>query len=167
MMRRSPGANKVLPRKITGYPCHFDTDMKTHHCHLAQRGSFVVLSKSTSLLQSLSQSLFSSSDLQNPLSPLPTLPPHHLCHSRSLALPQSSSWPSMADSETSKGTTLRHAFGNVLSLFILLLIGVLAFSIRLFSVNPLILNPRHFSSRSKRYTVLSFIIFFLAWLLCP
>lgn len=30
--------------------------------------------------------------------------------------------------------TLRHAFGNVLSFFILLLIGVLAFSIRLFSV---------------------------------
>ncbi|KAB1224412.1 Dolichyl-diphosphooligosaccharide--protein glycosyltransferase subunit STT3A [Morella rubra] len=62
----------------------------------------------------------------------------------------------MADSETSKGTTLRHAFGNVLSLFILLLIGVLAFSIRLFSVNPLILNPRHFSSRSKRYTVIKY-----------
>ncbi|KAM2407456.1 hypothetical protein ACFX1X_026633 [Malus domestica] len=34
----------------------------------------------------------------------------------------------------SNGTTLRHAFGNVLSFFILILIGVLAFSIRLFSV---------------------------------
>ncbi|WCJ42541.1 Dolichyl-diphosphooligosaccharide--protein glycosyltransferase subunit STT3A [Euphorbia peplus] len=32
------------------------------------------------------------------------------------------------------GTNLRNAFGNVLSLFILILIGVLAFSIRLFSV---------------------------------
>lgn len=40
----------------------------------------------------------------------------------------------MEASETSKGTTLRYAFGNVLSFFILLLIGVLAFSIRLFSV---------------------------------
>ncbi|KAM1361166.1 hypothetical protein EV2_027109 [Malus domestica] len=40
----------------------------------------------------------------------------------------------MAASETSNGTTLRHAFGNVLSIFILILIGVLAFSIRLFSV---------------------------------
>ncbi|KAM1155513.1 hypothetical protein ACFX13_026987 [Malus domestica] len=40
----------------------------------------------------------------------------------------------MAASETSNGTTLRHAFGNVLSFFILILIGVLAFSIRLFSV---------------------------------
>ncbi|KAF3441878.1 hypothetical protein FNV43_RR15793 [Rhamnella rubrinervis] len=40
----------------------------------------------------------------------------------------------MAASETSSETTLRHAFGNVLSFFILLLIGVLAFSIRLFSV---------------------------------
>ncbi|KAM0969650.1 hypothetical protein TB2_017494 [Malus domestica] len=36
--------------------------------------------------------------------------------------------------QTSNGTTLRHAFGNVLSFFILILIGVLAFSIRLFSV---------------------------------
>ena len=49
-------------------------------------------------------------------------------------------WPSMAASETSSETTLRHAFGNVLSFFILLLIGVLAFSIRLFSVSYLILN---------------------------
>ncbi|GLT51703.1 hypothetical protein SLA2020_250960 [Shorea laevis] len=45
----------------------------------------------------------------------------------------------MAAPETSTATaavnnTLRHAFGNVLSFFILLLIGVLAFSIRLFSV---------------------------------
>ncbi|XP_068342761.1 dolichyl-diphosphooligosaccharide--protein glycosyltransferase subunit STT3A-like [Pyrus communis] len=40
----------------------------------------------------------------------------------------------MAASETPNGTTLRHAFGNVLSFFILILIGVLAFSIRLFSV---------------------------------
>ncbi|KAB2618476.1 dolichyl-diphosphooligosaccharide--protein glycosyltransferase subunit STT3A [Pyrus ussuriensis x Pyrus communis] len=40
----------------------------------------------------------------------------------------------MAASQTSNGTTLRHAFGNVLSFFILILIGVLAFSIRLFSV---------------------------------
>lgn len=45
----------------------------------------------------------------------------------------------MAASETSNGTTLRHAFGNVFALFILLLIGVLAFSIRLFSVCFLIL----------------------------
>ncbi|XP_048228089.1 dolichyl-diphosphooligosaccharide--protein glycosyltransferase subunit STT3A isoform X1 [Ricinus communis] len=41
----------------------------------------------------------------------------------------------MAGSESAKGeTTLRYAFGNVLSFFILILIGVLAFSIRLFSV---------------------------------
>ncbi|TQE02400.1 hypothetical protein C1H46_012039 [Malus baccata] len=40
----------------------------------------------------------------------------------------------MEASQTSNGTTLRHAFGNVLSFFILILIGVLAFSIRLFSV---------------------------------
>ncbi|GMY36148.1 dolichyl-diphosphooligosaccharide--protein glycosyltransferase subunit STT3A [Fagus crenata] len=40
----------------------------------------------------------------------------------------------MAASETSQGTTLRYAFGYVLSFFILILIGVLAFSIRLFSV---------------------------------
>ncbi|KAJ9167869.1 hypothetical protein P3X46_019459 [Hevea brasiliensis] len=41
----------------------------------------------------------------------------------------------MADPENAMGaTTLRYAFGNVLSFFILLLIGVLAFSIRLFSV---------------------------------
>ncbi|KAM5547603.1 dolichyl-diphosphooligosaccharide--protein glycosyltransferase subunit STT3A [Rosa sericea] len=40
----------------------------------------------------------------------------------------------MEGSETSNGTTLRNAFGNVLSFFILILIGVLAFSIRLFSV---------------------------------
>ncbi|KAF2285232.1 hypothetical protein GH714_039062 [Hevea brasiliensis] len=41
----------------------------------------------------------------------------------------------MADPENAKeATTLRYAFGNVLSFFILLLIGVLAFSIRLFSV---------------------------------
>ncbi|KAG8367357.1 hypothetical protein BUALT_Bualt16G0063700 [Buddleja alternifolia] len=39
----------------------------------------------------------------------------------------------MAAPETPQPTTLRHAFGNVLSLFVLLLIGVLAFSIRLFS----------------------------------
>ncbi|KAH8505225.1 hypothetical protein H0E87_012463, partial [Populus deltoides] len=43
----------------------------------------------------------------------------------------------MAVAESSRETTagtLRNAFGNVLSFFILLLIGVLAFSIRLFSV---------------------------------
>lgn len=40
----------------------------------------------------------------------------------------------MAALETPQPSTLRHAFGNVLSIFILLLIGVLAFSIRLFSV---------------------------------
>ncbi|XP_050388201.1 dolichyl-diphosphooligosaccharide--protein glycosyltransferase subunit STT3A [Argentina anserina] len=40
----------------------------------------------------------------------------------------------MEASEPSSGKTLRNAFGNVLSFFILILIGVLAFSIRLFSV---------------------------------
>ncbi|KAL6519121.1 Dolichyl-diphosphooligosaccharide--protein glycosyltransferase subunit stt3a [Orobanche gracilis] len=40
----------------------------------------------------------------------------------------------MAAPETPKSTTLRHAFGSVLLLFVLLLIGALAFSIRLFSV---------------------------------
>ncbi|KHN40395.1 Dolichyl-diphosphooligosaccharide--protein glycosyltransferase subunit STT3 [Glycine soja] len=43
----------------------------------------------------------------------------------------------MAASNAHNGTTtnsIRHAFGNVLAFFILLLIGVLAFSIRLFSV---------------------------------
>ncbi|XP_038879419.1 dolichyl-diphosphooligosaccharide--protein glycosyltransferase subunit STT3A isoform X1 [Benincasa hispida] len=40
----------------------------------------------------------------------------------------------MAASLPSNGSTLRDAFGNVLSFFILILIGVLAFSIRLFSV---------------------------------
>ncbi|XP_073271888.1 dolichyl-diphosphooligosaccharide--protein glycosyltransferase subunit STT3A-like isoform X2 [Primulina huaijiensis] len=40
----------------------------------------------------------------------------------------------MAAPETPQMSTLRYAFGNVLSIFILLLIGVLAFSIRLFSV---------------------------------
>ncbi|KAJ0090434.1 hypothetical protein Patl1_13316 [Pistacia atlantica] len=40
----------------------------------------------------------------------------------------------MAAVEKASETTLRNAFGNVLSFFILLLIGVLAFSIRLFSV---------------------------------
>ncbi|KAJ6355494.1 hypothetical protein OIU76_026751 [Salix suchowensis] len=44
---------------------------------------------------------------------------------------------SMADGESSReatARTLRNAFGNVFSFFILLLIGILAFSIRLFSV---------------------------------
>ncbi|XAR67042.1 Dolichyl-diphosphooligosaccharide--protein glycotransferase [Bertholletia excelsa] len=40
----------------------------------------------------------------------------------------------MAASEDTQASTLRYAFGNVLSFFILVLIGVLAFSIRLFSV---------------------------------
>ncbi|KAL3623835.1 Dolichyl-diphosphooligosaccharide--protein glycosyltransferase subunit stt3a [Castilleja foliolosa] len=40
----------------------------------------------------------------------------------------------MAVPETSNQATLRHAFGNVISFFVLLLIGALAFSIRLFSV---------------------------------
>ncbi|XP_031250653.1 dolichyl-diphosphooligosaccharide--protein glycosyltransferase subunit STT3A [Pistacia vera] len=40
----------------------------------------------------------------------------------------------MAAVDKASETTLRNAFGNVLSFFILLLIGVLAFSIRLFSV---------------------------------
>ncbi|KAI3447024.1 hypothetical protein Pfo_003689 [Paulownia fortunei] len=40
----------------------------------------------------------------------------------------------MAAPETSQPSTLRYAFGNVLAFFVLLLIGVLAFSIRLFSV---------------------------------
>uniref|UniRef100_A0A7N0TIC3 dolichyl-diphosphooligosaccharide--protein glycotransferase n=1 Tax=Kalanchoe fedtschenkoi TaxID=63787 RepID=A0A7N0TIC3_KALFE len=40
----------------------------------------------------------------------------------------------MAAPETAKETILRHAFGNVLCFLILLLIGLLAFSIRLFSV---------------------------------
>ncbi|KAK1267131.1 Dolichyl-diphosphooligosaccharide--protein glycosyltransferase subunit STT3A [Acorus gramineus] len=41
---------------------------------------------------------------------------------------------SSASEETTKGSTLRNAFGGVLGFFILLLIGILAFSIRLFSV---------------------------------
>ncbi|XP_054778758.1 dolichyl-diphosphooligosaccharide--protein glycosyltransferase subunit STT3A-like [Prosopis cineraria] len=40
----------------------------------------------------------------------------------------------MATADASNGTSIRNAFGNVLSFFILILIGVLAFSIRLFSV---------------------------------
>ncbi|XP_047307673.1 dolichyl-diphosphooligosaccharide--protein glycosyltransferase subunit STT3A [Impatiens glandulifera] len=40
----------------------------------------------------------------------------------------------MAASDSAKGSLLRVAFGNVFAAFILLLIGVLAFSIRLFSV---------------------------------
>ncbi|KAJ4957792.1 hypothetical protein NE237_024903 [Protea cynaroides] len=40
----------------------------------------------------------------------------------------------MEVSENGKSASLRQAFGNVLSFFILLLVGVLAFSIRLFSV---------------------------------
>ncbi|XP_042033210.1 dolichyl-diphosphooligosaccharide--protein glycosyltransferase subunit STT3A-like isoform X2 [Salvia splendens] len=40
----------------------------------------------------------------------------------------------MAAQETSQSATFRHAFGNVLSFAVLLLIGVMAFSIRLFSV---------------------------------
>ncbi|XP_042042287.1 dolichyl-diphosphooligosaccharide--protein glycosyltransferase subunit STT3A-like [Salvia splendens] len=40
----------------------------------------------------------------------------------------------MATQETSQSATFRHAFGNVLSFAVLLLIGVMAFSIRLFSV---------------------------------
>lgn len=40
----------------------------------------------------------------------------------------------MADTEPATGSSLRNAFGNVLAVFILILIGVLAFSIRLFSV---------------------------------
>ncbi|KAL2500899.1 Dolichyl-diphosphooligosaccharide--protein glycosyltransferase subunit STT3A [Forsythia ovata] len=40
----------------------------------------------------------------------------------------------MAALETPQSSILRQAFGNVLSVFILLLIGILAFSIRLFSV---------------------------------
>ncbi|GLT98528.1 hypothetical protein SLE2022_160290 [Rubroshorea leprosula] len=42
--------------------------------------------------------------------------------------------PESSTATTAVNNTLRHAFGNVLSFFILLLIGVLAFSIRLFSV---------------------------------
>ncbi|KAM7509574.1 hypothetical protein LguiA_020027 [Lonicera macranthoides] len=40
----------------------------------------------------------------------------------------------MAAIESAKDSTLRYAFGNVLAFFILVLIGVLAFSIRIFSV---------------------------------
>lgn len=40
----------------------------------------------------------------------------------------------MAATDDAKAAPLRYAFGNVLSFFILLLIGILAFSIRLFSV---------------------------------
>lgn len=40
----------------------------------------------------------------------------------------------MAGQETPQSATFRHAFGNVLSFTVLLLIGVIAFSIRLFSV---------------------------------
>lgn len=84
---------------------------------------------------------------KNPLSQLQT-------HKLSLAPTQSS--PSMAASETSKETILRYAFGNVLSFFILVLIGVLAFSIRLFSVSSLIFKFPHFYSRSNRLRVFPF-----------
>ncbi|KAL3352831.1 hypothetical protein AABB24_020694, partial [Solanum stoloniferum] len=48
---------------------------------------------------------------------------------------KSFSWPLMAaSSDTVTPSSLRLAFGNVFSLFILILIGVLAFSIRIFSV---------------------------------
>ena len=46
-----------------------------------------------------------------------------------------------ASSETKGEGTLRKAFGGVLGFFILLLIGALAFSIRLFSVSPATLDP--------------------------
>lgn len=55
---------------------------------------------------------------------------------------QSSIWPSMAASDAQNGvSSVRHAFGNVLAFFILLLIGVLAFSIRLFSVSIFLVHP--------------------------
>lgn len=53
--------------------------------------------------------------------------------------------------------TLRHAFGNVLSFFILLLIGVLAFSIRLFSVRSLIIA--FFRSDPYERNLISFLPF--------
>ena len=67
-------------------------------------------------------------------------PSHTHTISRSLYLTnflslRSSIWPSMAASDAHNGITIRNAFGSVLAFFILLLIGVLAFSIRLFSVS--------------------------------
>ena len=55
------------------------------------------------------------------------------CNYFSLYL-QSFVWSSMAAIESAKDSTLRYAFGNVLAFLILVLIGVLAFSIRIFSV---------------------------------
>lgn len=99
------------------------------HRNLKHRGNFVIISKiktcrATKSSTSLLVYGLDPHDLQNQ--------PHSLSLSH---LTQSSIWPSMAASETSNGTALRYAFGNVLSFFILLLIGVLAFSIRLFSVS--------------------------------
>lgn len=51
-----------------------------------------------------------------------------------LHLPFSLSIATMARPNAEGSSSLRNAFGGVLSVFILLLIGVLAFSIRLFSV---------------------------------
>ncbi|KAL3322910.1 hypothetical protein AABB24_040149, partial [Solanum stoloniferum] len=68
-----------------------------------------------------------SKTLKHPHPPLKT--------TTSLFNSKSFSWPLMAaSSDTVTPSSLRLAFGNVFSLFILILIGVLAFSIRIFSV---------------------------------
>ncbi|RXH74613.1 hypothetical protein DVH24_029334 [Malus domestica] len=84
----------------------------------------------------------------------------------SIGLPKAQSliWPSMEASQTSNGTTLRHAFGNVLSFFILILIGVLAFSIRLFSYESVIheFDP-YFNYRVTQFLTKNGIYDFWNW----
>lgn len=63
----------------------------------------------------------------------------------------------MAAAAKAGEATLRHAFGNVLSLFILLLIGVLAFSIRLFSVRSPIME--FFRSDPNKRNLISLLSF--------
>lgn len=73
----------------------------------------------------------------------------------------------MAEQEPSQSATFRHAFGNVISFSVLLLIGVIAFSIRLFSVikyeSVIHEFDPYFNYRVTQYLVKSGVYDFWNW----
>lgn len=101
--------------------------LQTRYCHFTE----VAVSLSRKLTQLHSSLVFGS---LRRLKKLSHTSQTYSFLSPPLSLP-SSIWPSMAAPDASNGTTVRNAFGSVLSFIILILIGVLAFSIRLFSVS--------------------------------
>lgn len=151
MTQRGKIASQMLTLSLSLSQCHFFTSNgKGHYSHQVENTDPTLsfhITVATSFVDELTQSPTTFYNI-NP-GESATLTTLSQTHALSLSI-----WPSMAASEgQNNGTSIRNAFGNVLAFFILLLIGVLAFSIRLFSVS---ISLFLLSSFSDPFTFISF-----------